>query len=60
MTNSERKVTIPWEGLAETLRRSGKMFFEEEIREITLVKPKQILLRLQKLHSQKGESDVPK
>lgn len=59
MPDKERKVTLPWEGLAEILRKSNNMFGEEEIREITLVKPKQVLLYIRrKTRGKKGEADA--
>ena len=44
----ERKVKISWETLREILQKSELILREEEIREITLVKPKEMLLYLQK------------
>lgn len=45
---TDRKVTVPWDDLAAILRKSDTMMTNEEIREITLTKPKQILFYLRK------------
>jgi len=55
----KREVTIPWTNLAAILRKSSDMFSEEEILNITLVKPKQLLIHLQrKTNGKKEGSDV--
>ncbi len=58
MKNTERKVELWWEDLAEILRKHDLAFHEEEIREITLMKPKRIRLYLRK--KTEGKSDVLK
>lgn len=55
----EREVTLPWESLADILRRSNEMRQEEEIHGITLMKPKQLRLYFrQKTNNKKGGPDV--
>lgn len=56
-TNDERKITVPWGDFADILQRSDRMFAEEEIRNITLVKPKQLLLTLERKTDRKKEVD---
>lgn len=43
---SERKIKLSWKELGEILKRANIVFKEEEIREMTLVKPKEILIYL--------------
>ena len=58
---SERKVTMPWEDLASILRKSNNLFPEEVIDGITLVKPKQLLIYLQRQTlDTRGASNVSK
>ncbi len=45
---TERKVTLTWQDLTEILHTRGQAFREEEVAEITLTKPKQMILRLRK------------
>ncbi len=47
MSTTDRALTMSWEDLAEVLRKSGRILGEEEhIHNITLTKPKQMVLRL--------------
>ena len=43
-----RKVKISWKDLEASLKKNGTIFEEEEVREITLAKPKEILIYLEK------------
>jgi len=45
---SERKIKLSWKELEQILQKAELVFLEEEIREITLVKPKEILIYLTK------------
>jgi len=42
-----RKVKLTWTELSEILHKQGKLLDNEEVREITLVKPKEILIRFE-------------
>jgi len=57
-STKERVVKMSWEDLADVLRKSGHLLGEEEsIQNITLMKPKQVFLRLERGNG-KGEQDV--
>ena len=46
-----REVKMPWEDLAEVLRRAGLLLgYDEGICNITLAKPKQMILILERKH----------
>ena len=45
---SERKITLSWEELEKLLQEKELAFKEEEIREITLVKPRKMIVYLQR------------
>jgi len=45
---SERKIILSWKELEKTLQEKELAFREEEIREITLVKPRQMIIYLRK------------
>jgi len=44
----KRKIRISWVNLEKYLQKSSVISMDEEIREITLVKPRQMLLYLKK------------
>lgn len=45
----ERKIKLSWKELEATLQKADLIFREEEIREITLVKPKELLIYIQRM-----------
>lgn len=45
---SDRKIRVSWEELRTLLQKSEVLFSEEKIREVTLVKPRGLLLHLRR------------